>query len=271
MLAADQAESLRRMLAPRTTRRIAVLGCEPGAGATTVALGLASALAMQGERVLLVDEDIAGARATRLANAAPRGTLAQVLAGTMTAQEAAGQRGTGAPEVLTGDPGAGGSAAALQGYRTVLCDARAGADGSLSPFAGDAHNIVIVLQPERASLTAAYACIKRLHHQYAWREFQLVVNGAAGEAGVEAVVGNLGRTASQYLGVQVRFAGAMPADPLVARGASLGRCVVEAFPGAPATAVLRRIAAGIAAWPLPSATDVRPAAAPAASAMACQD
>ncbi len=55
LLASDQAESLRRMLAPRATRRIAVVASDAGAGATTVALGLANALALQGERVLLID------------------------------------------------------------------------------------------------------------------------------------------------------------------------------------------------------------------------
>ena len=33
-MGSDQAESLRRMLAPRVTRRIAVVGCEAGAGAS---------------------------------------------------------------------------------------------------------------------------------------------------------------------------------------------------------------------------------------------
>ena len=71
-LATDQAEGLRRAGAARHTahRR----GSQrAGAGATTVALGLASALAMQGERVLLVDED---ARARARGGAAPRGALA---------------------------------------------------------------------------------------------------------------------------------------------------------------------------------------------------
>jgi flagellar biosynthesis protein FlhG len=80
-MGSDQAESLRRLLAPRVTRRIAVVAADAGAGATTVTLGLANALAMQGERVLLVDEDRHGVRATRLSGAAPVATLADALAG----------------------------------------------------------------------------------------------------------------------------------------------------------------------------------------------
>ncbi|MFX5494473.1 hypothetical protein ABTD62_22280, partial [Acinetobacter baumannii] len=72
--------------------------------------------------------------------------------------------------------------------------------------------------------------------------------------------------------------GVLPADPLVARGAALSRGVVDAFPGAPATAMLRRLAAGIAGWPLSPDPEPMPAAgaaavaasaAPPASAMAC--
>ncbi|WP_373377728.1 MinD/ParA family protein [Cupriavidus nantongensis] len=259
----DQAASLRRMLAPRTTRRIAVLASERGAGATTVALGLSHALAMQGERVLLVDED-ANARATRLSGARPAGTLADVHAGRLSLEAAAGVSPQGVLSVLpAGRPMPGAALPpAANDFRSVLVDAGLDADGALSPLAGDAHNVLVVMRPELASITAAYACIKRLHHLYAWRQFHLIVNLAASEATVQAILRNLSRTASQYLGVEVLCAGWLPADPLVARAAQLGRCVVDAFPAAPATAALRRSAGGIGAWPL-RADAAAPVAAPA--------
>jgi len=256
-LALDQAESLRRMLAPRVTRRIAVVASDAGAGATTVALGLANALAMQGERVLLIDEDRAGARATRLSGAAPADTLDAVLGGAATLEAALGQRPAGAIGVLPASAQAGGDLQLLNGYRTVLSDARGDADGALSPMAAAAHNLIVVLRAEPASIKAAYACIKQLNHLYACRRFHLVVNAAPSDAAATAVLGNLARTASQYLGVDARAAGSLPLDPLVARSAALGRCVVEAFAAAPATAALRRLATGVAAWPLPAAAENR--------------
>ncbi|WP_439672721.1 MinD-like ATPase FlhG/YlxH, activator of the FlhF-type GTPase [Cupriavidus necator] len=261
----DQAESLRRMLAPRTTRRIAVVASERGAGATTVALGLSHALAMQGERVLLVDEDAAAACATRLSGARPAGTLADVSAGRLSLEAAAGTGPGGVLAVLPAGrpvPGCAWPAAAASGFRSVLVDAGVDADGALSPLAGGAHNVLIVMRPELASITAAYACIKRLHHLYAWRQFHLIVNMAASEATVQAILRNLARTASQYLGVEALCAGWLPSDPLVARGVQLGRCVVEAFPAAPATTALRRTAGSIGAWPLRADTS---APAPAAA------
>ncbi len=67
---------------------------------------------------------------------------------------------------------------------------------------------------------------------------------------MQAIAGSLARTGRQYLGVEIRCAGWLPADPLVARSVQLGRCVVEAYPAAPATVALRRAASGIGAWPL---------------------
>lgn len=253
----DQAESLRRLLAPRVTRRIAVVGAESGAGATTVALGLANALSMQGERLLLVDEDIQRARATRLAGATPTATLADVLGGRMPVGAALGTRPASGIAVLpAGNLPAGPMldertmSGLLPDMRSVLIDARRDATGAVSPLAGAAHNFVVVMRPEATSITAAYACIKRLHHEYACRQFQLVVNMAAAEGTVMALARNLARTASQYLGVEANLAGYLPMDPLVARALQLGRCVVEAYPAAAATGALRHIASGIGAWPL---------------------
>jgi len=255
-LASDQAEGLRRMLAPRTTRRIAVVACEPGAGATTVALGLASALARQGERVLLVDEDERGARAARLAGAAPRATLAAVLQARTTLEEALGPARPSSLAVLPDGgalPDASALSGTLAGFRTVVADARADAQGGLSPLSGIAHNLLVVMRPEAASITAAYACIKRLHHLYACRHFHLVINAASGDGIAAAVAGNLARTASQYLGVEASCAGYLPLDALVQQGEQLGRGVVDAYPAAPATVALRRIASGIGGWPLQAA------------------
>jgi len=256
-MGSDQAESLRRMLAPRVTRRIAVVAADTGAGATTVALGLANALALQGERVLLVDEDRYGARAMRLSGATPAASLSDALAGHVPVASALGGRAASGLAVLqAGNPFPGTTvddrmlSALLPDMRSLVIDARTDVTGALSPLAAIAHNVVIVMRPEATSITAAYARIKRLHHEYACRRFHLVINMAAAEATVTALARNLARTASQYLGVEAGLAGYLPMDPLVARALQLGRCVVEAYPAASATTALRHIASGIGAWPL---------------------
>jgi len=55
-LVADQADGLRRLLAPTQARVVAVAGMGRGAGGTTAAMDLAVALVGQGRNVLLLDE-----------------------------------------------------------------------------------------------------------------------------------------------------------------------------------------------------------------------
>ncbi len=193
-----------------------------------------------------------------------------MLGGALTLEAALGKRPAGAIAILPGSPQASGDPQALSAFRTVVSDARSEADGGLSQFAGTAHNLVVVLRAEPDSIKAAYAAIKRMNHLYACRRFHLVINAAASESAAGAVLGNLARTASQYLGVDASPAGSLPSDPLVGRSAALGRCVVEAFPAAPATAALRRIALSIAAWPLAtgSRSTLTAPTAPSATALA---
>src|SRR5271166_291683 len=87
----DQATELRALVRQVATahapvaarpRRIVVFGGKGGVGTTTIAVNLAVALAQQAEGSLLCDA--AGGDATVQCRLEPRGTLADVLAGTRT-------------------------------------------------------------------------------------------------------------------------------------------------------------------------------------------
>lgn len=52
----DQADGLRRLMAGKAGRRVAVVDGEPGLGVSNVTLNLAAALTQQGQEVLLLDE-----------------------------------------------------------------------------------------------------------------------------------------------------------------------------------------------------------------------
>jgi flagellar biosynthesis protein FlhG len=52
----DQADGLRRLMASKAGRRVAVVDSDPGAGVSNVTLNLAAALTQQGQEVLLLDE-----------------------------------------------------------------------------------------------------------------------------------------------------------------------------------------------------------------------
>ena len=52
---------------------------------------------------------------------------------------------------------------------------------------------------------------------------------------------------TRFLDLELVYAGAIPADPYVREAVLRKRCVVEAFPGAPATRAFARLASRFAA------------------------
>jgi len=215
--AVDQADGLRRLLAPPATRVVALLGMAGGEGVTTCAMGIGAALALQGREVLQVDEH-----------------------GTSTGASATRDRRT----VETRRPGG-----------IVLVDAALDPQGRLSPLAQDADDVLVVLRPDLASITATYAGIKALHYGHGLRRMRFLVNAVAQQQAAGQIIRNLGAASSRYLAVSLAPAGWVRADAHMDDARRLGRSVVEAFPTSPASLDLRRLAGELLRWP------VRPRAA----------
>ena len=132
----------------------------------------------------------------------------------------------------------------------VLIDACMDATGSLSPLAAMANDIVIVMDADAASLTAAYGLIKRLHLVNASQQFRLLFNRVAQPADAQGIYTNLSGVAMRYLGISLTPAGVISRDrDRITRAATLGSSVVSAFPTAPAAIDYRRIAADMLNWP----------------------
>lgn len=259
----DQAEGLRRLLARRPLRVVAMLGAKQGAGATTAAINLAAALCHHGKRALVIDE--------HATPAADQSTLADVVAGRISLESAffSLDEGNGAAVLaaprgsLARVPGEEQLAALDGGADLVLIDARIGEDGSFSPLAALAHDLVVVLDADAASLPSAYALIKRLHLSHANQQFRLLFNRVAQPIDAQNAYQNLSGVATRYLGVSLTPAGVISRDrERIARAAALGVSVVSAFPAAPAAIDYRRIAADMLHWPW------RPIAARAAAVTA---
>lgn len=146
---------------------------------------------------------------------------------------------------------AGDSTPALRQGRLVLIDTVLDKDGALSPRAAQADQVFVVLQPNVASITAAYVCIKRLCHAHALQRMGVLVNHAAGAAEAQRILSNLALTGSRYLAVALEPAGCVRADPRLPQAQRLNLTVVEAFPSSPAAMDFCRIAADFLHWPQP--------------------
>lgn len=144
--------------------------------------------------------------------------------------------------------------------RLVLVDAKLDAEGMLSPLAARADELVVVLRPQVETITAAYACIKRLQQAHSLRRMRVLVNRAADASEAGRILGNLASVAKSYLTLALEPAGSIREDVQLAQARWLNMSVVEAFPGSPAALDIDRIAADLLRWPVPAAE--RPKAAP---------
>ena len=248
----DQAEGLRRLLAQTRTRMLAFASMGRGLGATTVAMNLAAALALQGREVLLLDEHGTGAgTATACWGLDPLGTLADVACRRLTLQGASGRAGCGVqvlpavPRTPAGSP----DPRTLWEGDVILVDAVLDGEGRLSGLAQLADELVLVMQPHAASITATYAGVKQLHYAHALRQLRFLVNGVAEPRAAQQVTDNLAQAGSRYLAVSLLPAGWVRAEPHMRDAERLARTVVEAFPASPAAADFRRIADEMGHWP----------------------
>ncbi|MDR6536906.1 flagellar biosynthesis protein FlhG [Variovorax soli] len=261
----DQADGLRRLLAQTRTRVLAFASMGRGVGVTSVAMNLGAALACQGRDVLLLDEHGTGAGTACAAwGIDAAGTLADVAAGRRSLQGAAAHAPCGV-EVLPAVPR---TPAGCRDPRTlwqgdlILVDAALDREGRLSALAEAADELVLVMQPHAASITATYAGIKHLHYAHALRQLRFLVNGVAEPAAAQQVARNLAQAGSRYLAVSLQPAGWVRAEPHMADARRLRRTVVEAYPGSPAAADCRRIADEMGQWPWRPGASLAPQTAP---------
>ncbi|RQR43853.1 MULTISPECIES: AAA family ATPase [unclassified Burkholderia] len=240
----DQAEGLRRLLAGRASRIVAVTGGPAGVGCTSTVVNLAAALTALGKDVLVVDEraDVQSATAT-LAGAWLRdGERTRVAAGFGLCAAARlardGYDDTELSDFVDGQAD------------IVLVDAQLGADGGFSALAREAHDVLIVTRVAAQAITEAYACMKRLHFAHAVAQFRVLTNHVGSHADARTAFDNLAGVASRYLTVSIADAGCVTADPLVEHARDLMHTAVDAFPSSAAARDYRQIAADLLYWPM---------------------
>jgi flagellar biosynthesis protein FlhG len=271
-LVSDQAEGLRRMLSRGGARVIAVTAAAPGVGSTTVVVNLAAALAQQGKDVLVIDECVGDKSVSAmLGGLRGAGNFSAVMRGEIPVDFAAARHALGFSVLAASRANREGHTAAefnvlLGGSADiVLIDAQLDAQGHLSEFAKQAHDVVIVTRVSAHAITDTYACVKRLHYAHAIAQFRVLANHVHSANDAHAAFANLAGVAGRYLTVALEDAGCIAADLRIARAEELSRCVVDAFPSTPAARDLRHLAAELQYWPIrPAMSPQTPWRAPAA-------
>lgn len=157
----DQAEGLRRLLAGRASRVVAVTGGPSGVGCTSTVANLAAALTALGKDVLVVDEraNVRSIAATLCGSWLRDGEPVRHELG-FAVCEASRLARVGYSDAQLDALGDGAA-------DIVLIDAQLDANGALSALARDAHDVLVVTRVSASAITEAYACMKRLHYAHA--------------------------------------------------------------------------------------------------------
>ncbi len=209
---------------------VAVASGKGGAGKTFLTANLAVALHRRGLRVVVVDCDFGLANAHLLLGVTPHHTLTHVLAGGLMVDEALVASPFG-PALVPGGSGvvsltdlgphhletlgrALGRLAAC--FDVVLIDCGAGLmPQTLAPVLAAQH-VLVVANPEIASMTDAYALVKCVVRQGVVAALHLAVNRAPAAGLGRATFERLADVSRRFVGREIHYLGEIPEEPAAA-------------------------------------------------------
>jgi len=261
----DQATGLRRLVAPRPVRVVAVTGGKGGVGKTNVSVNLAVALAELERRVMLLDADLGLANVDVVLGLHPPFDLSHVVRGERELQEIVMQ-GPGGIQVIPGASGLRQMAALsetehaglIQAFSdlgadldTLVVDTAAGISDTVISFARAAHEILVVVCDEPASLTDAYAIIKLLNRDHGQTRFRVLANMVQSNQEGHELYNKLCRVTDRYLDVMLGYMGSIPHDDLLRKAVRGQRAVVQAYPRSRVAQAFRSLARKIDTLPMP--------------------
>jgi flagellar biosynthesis protein FlhG len=108
--------------------------------------------------------------------------------------------------------------------------------------AGRAAQGLLVVSRLAASITAAYAFVKRMCREPAALRLHVLVNRTEDEAEAAQIFANLAQVARDHLGAELLACGSIPTDRALARATAEGKSVLHTDPEAPASRAFRRLA-----------------------------
>ena len=203
-----------------------------GTGKTLIAISLAHALAHAGERVLLCDADLGLSNAAVHLGLDDGGNLPCVLAGDCAVADAVvpvlgGTATRGGFDLLSAPAGSGTLAnataddarrllitlRAAQAYDRIILDLGAGVDDTTMMFASAADETLLVMTPDPAALTDAYAFSKLMLRNASNAKPLVLVNMAANDAEARRTFDALAATSRTFLKSEPDYLGGIPRDP----------------------------------------------------------
>lgn len=255
----------------RPVRTLAVCSGKGGVGKTNVSVNLAMALSDRGERVALLDADLAMANVDVMLGLQQTANLSHVIAGERSLEEIVTEvsRGLRIIPAASGVAALAGLSTAEHaglinafndlsiGIDTLVVDIAAGLSGTVTSFAGATQEVVIVVCDEPASMTDAYALIKVLSRDHGVSRFRILANMVTDEQQGHDLYRRLALICERFLEVAVLYMGAVPTDQYVQKAVQQQAAVVDSFPRSRAARAFDRLASDVQGWPLPEGASGR--------------
>ena len=261
----DQAAGLRRIRELRPVKVIAVTGGKGGVGKSSVSVNLATMLAQQGKNTMLMDADLGLANVDVMLGLNTRVNLSHVVSGECALEEII----VDGPAGLKVIPSASGKnnmlnlstlqhgglirafSELVHDVDVLLIDTAAGIAENVVTYTRAAHEVIVVVCDEPASLTDAYALIKVLHRDHGVSRFQVLANMTNSAYEGTRLFEKLSRVAQKFLDVTLSYIGAIPHDEYLRKAVQRQQAVVEAFPRSRSAVAFRKLAKKAEGWPLP--------------------
>lgn len=243
---------------------LAVSSGKGGVGKTNISINLALALAQRQKQVALLDADMGLANVDVLLNLRPLRNLSHVIEGQCDLKDVIVQ----GPHGIQIIPSASGisSLANLSEHAQsdlihqfsylnsetdfLIIDTSAGLTPSVLNFCQAAHEILIVICNEPASIADAYAMIKVLSQEYQVERFRIVVNRVDSEQEAHQLYQRLLKVTQKYLEVILRFSGMIPEDRMLVQSVRQQRPVISAHPRAASSIAFKKLAEHADNWPV---------------------
>ncbi|MBK8201863.1 MAG: MinD/ParA family protein [Bdellovibrionales bacterium] len=237
------------------TRTISITSGKGGVGKSTLVANLALSLSRSGQRILVLDGDLGMANLDILFGVSARNQLDRVLFEDIPISEALVSVGPNIDLI----PGGSGiyelqrlPASMKQylmdkinqlhtSYDLMFIDTAPGIDDNVLYLNSAAGEIVVVVTPDPASVTDAYALIKVLHSRCRENRFSILCNMVRDEKEGLQVFRRLSEVADRFLCVSLDYRGFVPADPNMAKATKLQQLVLDAEPRSPASQAIRGI------------------------------